>query len=649
MNHPAPINRKGGELLHLLEKKRRHPMATHPTDTKQDLEKILQEWDNPGQAVIPMFHYFMERENYVSPEALEMIGQMTGFSQSDLLGVGTFYQYFSFHKEGRHIIRVCLATPCVYCGGKDLLSALQKELGIGLDETTPDGVFSLKPAQCIGQCHETPTLVIGTNIHNNVTPGEIPALLKQYREGKVSPQPAVPMGPPLVNDPVVFTGLKAKETLWIDRYESGGGYAMLREIMAAKDRIRVMNEIESSVLSGRGGGAFPMAPKLKNVMKNPKPHYVVANADEGEPGTFKDRYIMERDPHSFLEGMILASYAIDADAGYIYLREEYPHSYQILLKALDEARARGYLGKNILGTGWDYDIRIYRGGGAYICGEDSSLLNSLEGKRGTPRNKPPRLSDIGLWKKPTDVNNVETFAAIPRILKEGGAWYKSLGDEKSAGTKLFCLSGNIRRPGIYEVPLGATLRHLIEDLGGGVPDGRKFKAVLPAGSASSMLYPVQMDMALDYPTVKAAGAFLGAASLIVMDDSVCMVDLAFWMSGFYHHESCGQCTPCRDGTEDIHEVLQKIVMGEGELSHLEFIKSLGEYMRTASICGLGTSAPNIPISSIEHFEEEWREHILDHRCRTGICSMSRKKLVDFPVRRSRGLLADLPLFHPQEG
>ncbi len=623
-------------------------MTTRPEGTRQDLEAILKEWDNAGQAVIPMFHYFMERENHISPEALDLIGQVTGMSQSDLLGVGTFYQYFSFHKEGRHIIRVCLATPCVFCGGKGLLSALQKELGIGLDETTKDGVFSLKPAQCVGQCHEAPSLVIGTNIYNNVTPEEIPSLLKKYREGDVVPQPAAPMGPPLANEPIVFTGLVSKETLTIERYESGGGYAILREIMAAKDRTRVLHEIESSGLSGRGGGAFPMAPKLQAVMKNPKPHYVVANADEGEPGTFKDRYIMERDPHSFIEGMILASYSIDADAGYIYLREEYPHSYAILLKALAEVRERGYLGKDILGSGWSYDIRIYRGGGAYICGEDSSLLNSLEGKRGTPRNKPPRLSDIGLWKKPTDVNNVETFAAIPRIIKEGGAWYKAMGDERSCGTKLFCLSGNIRHPGLYEVPLGATLRHLIEDLGGGVPEGRSFKAVLPAGSASSMLYPVQMDMQLDYPTLKAAGAFLGAASLIVMDDSVCMVDLAYWMSGFYHHESCGQCTPCRDGAEDIHEVLQKVVMGEGELAHLDFVKSLGDYMRTASICGLGTSAPNIPISSIEHFEEEWREHILEHTCRTGTCPMTRKTVVDFPARRSRGLAAEIAQFQIHE-
>jgi NADH-quinone oxidoreductase subunit F len=258
------------------------------------------------------------------------------------------------------------------------------------------------------------------------------------------------------------------------------------------------------------------------------------------------------------------------------------------------------------------------------------------------------MSEAGLWKRPTDVQNVETLAAIPKILREGGAWYRALGDEKSSGTKLFCLSGHINRPGLYEVPLGMTLRHVIEDLGGGIPGGRTLKAVLPAGSASPMLYPPQLDLNLDYPSVSQAGSFLGSASLIVMDDSVCMVDMAYWMSGFYHHESCGQCTPCRDGTEDIHEVLQKIVMGDGEMSHLDYVKSLGDYMRTASICGLGTSAPNIPVSSILHFEEEWKEHVLGKKCRAGVCPMTRTKVVDFPVRRSRGLVAGMPEFQIHE-
>ena len=612
-----------------------------------ELSRILSEWDNPQQAVLPMFHYFMEKEKYISSEALEHIGRLTGMSQSDLLGIGTFYQYFSFHKEGRHTVRVCLATPCVFCGGKGLLETLQKELGVALDETTGDGLFTLKPAQCFGQCVDAPSLQIDADVYPRVRPDEIPEILSRYRKGTAVPQEAVPFGPPIANTPVVFSGLVAQETRWLGRYEESEGYRALREVCAAKDPERVLREVEASGLAGRGGGAFATAKKLQAVRKNPKPHYIVANADEGEPGTFKDRYIMERDPHAFVEGMILAGYAIDADAGYIYLREEYPHSFAILQRALAEARGKGYLGANILGSGWSFDIRVYRGAGAYICGEDSSLLNSLEGKRGVPRNKPPRLSDVGLWKSPTDVQNVETLAAIPRILREGGAWYRALGDDKSAGTKLFCLSGHISRPGLYEVPLGMTLRHVIEDLGGGIPGGRTLKAVLPAGSAGSMLYPPQLDLNLDYPTVAQAGSLLGAASLIVMDDSVCMVDLTYWMSGFFHHESCGQCTPCRDGTEDIHEVLQKIVMGQGEPAHLDFVKSLGDYMKTASICGLGTTAPNVPLSSIQQFEEEWREHILDKRCRARVCPMTPRKIADFPIRRSRGLVAELPQFHPE--
>lgn len=609
-----------------------------------ELEAIVKAWDNPEQAVLPLFHHFMKRDRYVSPEALETVGRLTGLSQSDLLGIGTFYQYFSFHKEGAHTVRICLTTPCVFCGGKDLLSAVQKELGIGLDQTTPDGLFTVKPAQCFGQCLEAPAIQIDQDVYSHAAPDDIPALLARYRSGHAPRQESVPFGPPMVEPAIVFSGLLETETLWMDRYESLGGYRVVKEIVASGDRDRILREVEISGLSGRGGAAFPTSRKFQGVRANPAPRYIVTNADEGEPGTFKDRYIMERDPHSLIEGMILAGMAVDAAAGYIYLREEYPHSLVILLRAIDEARARGYLGSRVLGLEWSFDIRVYLGAGAYICGEESSLLNSLEGKRGLPRNKPPRMSDAGLWKKPTDVQNVETLAAIPKILREGGAWYRAMGSEQSPGTKLFCLSGHINRPGLYEVPLGMTLRHVIEDLGGGIPAGKRLKAVLPAGSASPMLYPPQLDLNLDYPSVSKVGSFLGSASLVVMDETVCMVDMAYWMSGFYHHESCGQCTPCRDGTEDIHEVLQKIVMGEGEMKHLDFVKSLGDYMQTASICGLGTAAPNIPVSSIEHFPEEWEEHIREKKCRAGVCPMSRSTIVDFPVRRSRGIVAELSQF-----
>ena len=262
-----------------------HPGEKHTGE----LSRILSEWDNPQQAVLPMFHYFMERDKYISPEALEHIGRLTGISQSDLLGIGTFYQYFSFHKEGRHTVRVCLATPCVFCGGKGLLETLQKELGVALDETTEDGIFTLKPAQCFGQCVDAPSLQIDADVYPKVTPEAIPEILSRYRHGQAKPQEAVPFGPPLANTPVVFSGLGESETLWISRYEGGGGYRALREILSARDPDRVIREIEISGLAGRGGGAFATSKKLQAVRKNPKPHYIVANADEGEPGNFKDR------------------------------------------------------------------------------------------------------------------------------------------------------------------------------------------------------------------------------------------------------------------------------------------------------------------------------------------------------------------------
>ncbi len=577
----------------------------------------------------------MEDHNFISEETVKDIARKTGLSPSDVLGIGTFYQFFSFHPAGTHVIRPCLTNPCLCNGGKKLFRALTKTLGIGIEETTKDGLFTLRPAQCLGQCAEGPSLMIDEDVYLGVTPEALPEILSRYQKsGRMICSVPVPVGEAVQGKTVVFDALSSPVTVEIEGYLKRGGYDALKKVLSSFSPDAVIEEIRQSGLGGRGGADYSTGAKLGAVRKHEGTKYVVANADEGEPGTFKDRYIMERNPHSLIEGMIIAGYAVGANLGYIYLRAEYPGSFRILEKALKEAKEKGFLGKSVMESPFSFDIRLYRGAGAYICGEESSLINSLEGKRGLPRNKPPRITDVGLWGRPTDVQNVETLANIPPILLKGGSWYQSLGDEATPGTKLFCLSGHIARPGLYEVPFGMSLREVIMGLGGGIRGGRSLKAILPAGSASRMLLPEHLDISLDYPSVSLAGSFLGSASVIVFDDTTCMVDLAYWMSAFSHHESCGQCTPCRDGTEDSYEILDKIVHGQGTPEMFDLLTKIGGYMMEASICGLGKSAPSVPLSALEYFREEWMSHVRDHVCPAGVCSMAPAEERLFSVRRS---------------
>ena len=577
----------------------------------------------------------MGQFNYIREEEVREIARKTSLSPSDVLGIGTFYQFFSFHPSGSHVIRPCLTNPCLNNGGKKLFKTLSRELGIGIEETTSDGLFTLRPAQCLGQCAEGPSLMIDEDVYLNVTPESLPEILSRYKSAAptICPVPS-PIGEPIKGKTVVFNDLSSPVTVEMDSYLQKGGYNALKKVLSSMSPDAVIDEIRLSGLGGRGGADYSTGAKLSAVKKHEGIKYVVANADEGEPGTFKDRYIMERDPHSLIEGMLLAGYAVGASLGYIYLRAEYPGSWRILEKALGEARQRGFLGKEIMGSSFSYDIRLYRGAGAYICGEESSLINSLEGRRGLPRNKPPRITDVGLWGRPTDVQNVETLANIPSIILKGGEWYKSLGDEATPGTKLFCLSGHIAKPGLYEVPFGMSLREVIMVLGGGIPNGRKLKAILPAGSASRLLLPEHLDISLDYPSVALTGSFLGSASVIVLDDSTCMVDLAYWMSAFSHHESCGQCTPCRDGTEDYYEIIDQIVHGQGKPEMFDLLVRIGGYMVESSICGLGKSAPSVPLSSLEYFREEWMSHVEKHVCPAGVCPMVPEGERLFSIRRS---------------
>ncbi len=404
----------------------------------------------------------------------------------------------------------------------------------------------------------------------------------------------------------------------LEVYEKHRGYQALRKVLAEMDPEGVVDLVKRSRLHGRGGAAFPTGLKWEFVHQDHKrPKYVVCNAEEGEPGTFKDRPILERIPHRVIEAMAIAGYAVGAERGYVVFRGEFVEPAGIMRRAIEEARAKGYLGKNILGTGFSFDLRAYRTAGAYICGEETALLEALEGKPGLARIRPPFPVNAGLFARPTALNNVETFANVPDIILNGPQWYLARGTEKFPGTKIYCLSGQVRKPGVYELPAGVTLRELIYDFGGGLLDNRDLKAVFPGGASSSCLKPESLDLVLDYASVAMAGSMLGSAAVIVIGEGTCMVAVALRLAKFFRHESCGKCIPCREGTEHIVRILDRIHDGRVSATELAALEDLCQIMRQTAFCGLGQAAVNPVLSTMKHFGDEYREHLAGRGCHVG--------------------------------
>lgn len=406
----------------------------------------------------------------------------------------------------------------------------------------------------------------------------------------------------------------------IDEYIAFDGYKALTKVLTSMTQDEVIEEISNSGLRGRGGAGFPTGKKwsfTKMAQSNQK--YVVCNADEGDPGAFMDRSILEGDPHSVLEAMAIAGYSIGADKGYIYVRAEYPIAVKRLQIAIDQAREYGLLGKHIFNTDFDFDIEIRLGAGAFVCGEETALLESIEGKRGQPRVKPPFPANCGLWGKPTLINNVETYANITRILLKGAKWYSNIGTEKSKGTKVFALGGNVNNIGLVEVPMGTTLREIVFDIGGGIPNHREFKAAQTGGPSGGCIPKEHLDTPIDYESLASIGSMMGSGGLIVMDESKCMVNIAKFYLDFTVSESCGKCTPCRIGTKRMLEILDKICEGKGEEEDLFKLEKLALNIKKSAICGLGQTAPNPVLSTLKYFREEYSEHIKYKKCRAGQC------------------------------
>lgn len=406
----------------------------------------------------------------------------------------------------------------------------------------------------------------------------------------------------------------------IDEYIAFDGYKALEKVLSKMKPEDVIEEIKKSGLRGRGGAGFPTGQKWELTRKpEAKQKYVVCNADEGDPGAFMDRSILEGDPHSVLEAMIIAGFSIGANKGYIYIRAEYPIAVKRFQIAINEARDYGILGKNIFNSGFEFDIEIRLGAGAFVCGEETALLESIEGKRGQPRVKPPYPAQSGLWGKPTLINNVETFANITRIILNGSKWYSSIGTETSKGTKVFALGGNVNNIGLVEVPMGTTLREIVYDIGGGIPNNREFKAAQTGGPSGGCIPKEHLDTPIDYESLKAIGSMMGSGGMIVMDDTKCMVNLAKFYLDFTVSESCGKCTPCRIGTKRMYEILEKICNGNGEDTDIYKLEKIASNIQKSSICGLGQSAPNPVISTLKYFRDEYKEHTKFKQCRASEC------------------------------
>ncbi|MCB0392029.1 MAG: NADH-quinone oxidoreductase subunit NuoF [Bdellovibrionales bacterium] len=404
-----------------------------------------------------------------------------------------------------------------------------------------------------------------------------------------------------------------KEFRFIEGYKKLGGYETLKKAFSLKPE-EIINEVKASGLRGRGGAGFPTGVKWSFLPQNGEKRYLLCNADEGEPGTFKDRLMMERAPHQLIEGMIISAYAINSPKSYIYVRGEYNYPIKVLEKALQEAYDAGYLGKNILGSGFDHDMDIYRGAGAYICGEETGMISSLEGKKGQPKLKPPFPAIKGYLGQPTIVNNVETLAAVKYIIRDGAEAYRKYGTEKSAGTKLFSVSGNVNKPGTYEVPLGYPLMDLINNECGGMKNGAKLKAVIPGGSSAPILTAEEVQKTtMDYECLAQMGSMLGSGAVIVMDDSNCMVDMLKVTLHFYHHESCGQCTPCREGTGWIHKIVSSIVNGEGRLQDIDLLEKIAQQMMGRTICALSDAAAMPTLGFITKFKDEFEFFVREGR------------------------------------
>jgi len=560
------------------------------------LRSMLAELAPQGRsALLPALHAAQQLHGWLSESVAAEVGHALRVPLADVHGVIDFYKMFYRKPIGRTVVRVCSAPVCAVAGADAMADALCRYLKIAPDEVSSDGEFTVEHAPCLGLCDHAPALLVGQAAVANAKPEQAAAICA--RGG----QKAVSFVGGDIRSLTAHCGQGHPTSL--AEYNAQGGYGGLKKALAMSPQ-DVIAEVKASGLVGRGGAAFPTGAKWEGAAKaQGQPKYIVCNADESEPGTFKDRILMEEDPHRAIEGMVIAAYAVGARKGYIYVRGEYPYAFKIIGDAVEAARHAEMLGRNILGSRLDFDIEMRLGAGAYICGEETALFESIEGKRGFPRIKPPFPTTHGLFGKPTVINNVETFCNVPLILERGAAEYRKMGTERSPGPKLFCVSGQIQRPGLYEVPFGATLRHLLFDLAGGLNQGRKLQAALLGGAAGAFATEKDLDVTLSIEQLGAAALPLGSGAVMVFDDTADMRDVLKRMGHFFADESCGKCYPCQLGTRRQHEILGRVASGLSVPGDRDRLSDIGSTMIDASLCGLGQTAATAVLSAMKLWPE----------------------------------------------
>ena len=570
-------------------------------------------------------------------------------------------------KTTRMHLLMCFGTGCVSSGAEKVRDALIRELTArdltdsvsieDMHDASRAGEVAVVRTGCNGFCACGPIMVVypGGFFYQKLTPEDMPELVEEHVlkgrpvERLMFRHPVTQAVIPHYADIPFFARQNLRvlhnkgriSAMSIEEYIGRGGYVATAKALLEMTPQGIIDEVKKSGLRGRGGAGFPTGSKWEFAAR-PKSEvkYFLCNADEGDPGAFMDRSVLESDPHAVIEGMIIGARAIGAHQGYIYCRAEYPLAIERLTLALTQCRERGLLGKDILGTGFDYDIEIARGSGAFVCGEETALMRSIEGKRGEPRPRPPFPSDAGLWDKPSVLNNVETLANVPLIISNGAQWFRSVGTEKSPGTKIFALTGKVNNVGLVEVNMGVPLGEIIYDIGGGIPNGKKFKAAQMGGPSGGCIPREHLNVPVEYESLTQLGAIMGSGGLIVMDEDSCMVDMTRFFLEFTQDESCGKCTPCRVGTRRMLEILNRICEGKGEEGDIERLIELGNTIKDTALCGLGQTAPNPVLSNIRYFREEFVEHIRDHKCRAGVCA----ELVRAPCQNACPAGVDVPGF-----
>lgn len=535
------------------------------------------------------------------------------------------------HDPNHPMISVCSTTGCTASGAKTVLAAFQQEL----TQQGLDTGITLKATGCHGFCERGPIVVIHPQqvFYQHVSAKDVPDIIQALANGTVVER--LLYTDPVSNERIMHEGdipfyQRQMRIIYanngridptrIEDYVALGGYSALSRALCSMTPENIIDAVKRAGLRGRGGAGFATGHKWEEAYKaRGEPKYVICNADEGDPGAFMDRSLLEANPHSVLEGIIIGAYAIGAHHGYIYVRNEYPLAVEHVGIAIRQAEQCGLLGHDILGLGWDFQFEISRGGGAFVCGESSALMRSVEGRVGEPRDKAVHATESGLWDKPTVLNNVKTWANVPQIINRGADWFASIGTEQSKGTMVFSLVGKINNTGLVEVPMGISLRSLIYDIGGGIPGGKNFKAVQTGGPSGGCIPERLLDLPVDYEVLAKAGSMMGSGGMIVMDEHTCMVDVARYFLDFTRQESCGKCNPCREGCDRMYQTLRDICTGKGQEGDIEMLQELAECVRDSSLCQLGKTAPNPVLTTINYFRDEYEAHIRDKRCPGGVC------------------------------